>query len=311
MLDKCNKRKSNRDIPPLGSLRVFEAVARHGSLSKAAVELNVSRSAISQQIKTLESFVDSTLLTRTGNNIELTEQARFYLPIVTESLDNLHSGARQIFSEKEKGKITIRISHSFCYAWLLPRLSDFRRRFPLINFKFITTTRNYPEFSKDIDVEIINGYGNWDHPLTENISIKEQWIAVASPSFIRQYDCTQPIEILATYPKIQTYSYNESWKDWLHSILFGVPFTEPELQFDSTHLSMEAAIQGHGMLIAKSLLIEDSLKQGDLVQIHPKVLMSKSNHYLVSNPMTANRYEVDMFCKWLKAGIQAQHQLAS
>ncbi|MFA0087683.1 LysR family transcriptional regulator [Vibrio sp. 10N.261.51.F12] len=109
MLDKCNKRKSNRDIPPLGSLRVFEAVARHGSLSKAAVELNVSRSAISQQIKTLESFVDSTLLTRTGNNIELTEQARFYLPIVTESLDNLHSGARQIFSEKEKEKITIRI----------------------------------------------------------------------------------------------------------------------------------------------------------------------------------------------------------
>ncbi|WP_394241061.1 LysR substrate-binding domain-containing protein [Vibrio astriarenae] len=290
---------SARKIPPFNSLRAFEAAARHQSLSSAARELNVSKSAVSQQIKVLEEFLEARLFERKGTCVELTEQAVNYLPLLTETLDNLNLGTQQLFGNNLRYTLNIRVAQSFCQSWLLPRIDDFRRKHPNINIRFHTTTNNYPNTNRSIDIEIINGYGNWGIKQAIKLTEQEVWSVVATRSFTEKYDFSSDVEIIGTYPKIQTFSYNEGWRDWFDMQSSGMPYTAPLMEFDSTHLALEATLQGTGMLLAKSILVDDLVRQGELVIAHPKHLVSKSHHYLIVNPLQEGQAKVEAFKSWL------------
>ncbi|WP_026971927.1 LysR substrate-binding domain-containing protein [Aliagarivorans marinus] len=290
---------AHKTIPPFNSLRAFESTARHMSLSRAAEELNVSRGAISQQIKVLETFLEQKLLVRNGSQIALTEQAMTYLPLLTDTFKNLSVGTQNLFGGNASHTLTIRVAQSFCNAWLLGRLADFQRKYPLIKLKFFSTVNLYPSEEQAVDIEIINGYGNWSNRKAEQLTQHEEWVVVASRGYISRYDLSQSVETIATYPKIGTIGYSEGWKDWFNLHSSGMPFTEPLLEFDSTQLSMEAAGQGLGMLLAKTILVEDALKAGDLVVVHPRRMQSQSHHYLIVNPNSQNQYKVMQFTQWL------------
>ncbi len=293
----------NRTLPPFNALRAFEAAARHLSLSRAAEELNVSRGAVSQQVKLLEEHFNEPLFVRQGSNLALTDQANLYLPLLTETFNNLQAGTQSIFDTKVNHTLTIRIAQSFCHAWLLSRLADFRRKNPKFSIKFYSTVNLYPSTGLDVDIEIINGYGNWQNREVKRLTESEQWVVVASPSFIKQYDFSQSVEAISGYPKIATMGYSEGWQDWFNLHSTGMPFTKPELEFDSTQLSMEAACHGLGMLLAKSILVDDALKAGDLVIVHPNQLKSQSHHHVIINRSRNNQYEVSRFIEWLSESV--------
>ncbi|MDR9829094.1 LysR substrate-binding domain-containing protein [Vibrio sp. FNV 38] len=290
-------------LPPFNALKAFESAARHLSLSRAAEELNVSRGAISQQIKLLETFLNDDLFVRKGAQIELTEQALLYLPLLTETFYNLNAGTQSLFGNKVDHVLTIRISQSFCCAWLLARLADFRRKYPNIKLRFYSTVDLYPEINETVDIEIINGYGNWQGRDAERITHQEEWVLVASPSFMRQYDFNQSVETIGTYPKISTMGYSEGWREWFNLHASGLPFTHPEIEFDNTQTSMEAASQGLGMLLAKTILVEDAIKAGELIVAHPMKLKSQSHHYVIVNHVRQHHYKITKFKQWLKSGF--------
>ncbi|CAM2916317.1 LysR substrate-binding domain-containing protein [Vibrio rarus] len=289
-----------RRIPPFRALRAFESAARHNSISLAADELMVSRAAISQQIKLLEEFLDSTLFNRVGSKLYLTEFALHYQPLLTETLDNLAMGTEHLFGKKKRQSLTIRVAQSLCHTWLLPRIADFNRTYPDISIQCHSTTNVYPSNSNNVDIEIVNGHGNWKGVKAYPLSLCEEWCVVASPSFIKGHNFMSSIANIANFPKIATLGYNEGWREWFDLTDIGLPFSEPIMQFDSTQLSVEAAIQGLGMLLAKSVLIEDSIKQGTLVKAHPLNMPSSSKHYLITNPTATNQAPIHLFCEWLK-----------
>lgn len=293
-----------RTLPPLNSLRAFEAAARHLSLSKAASELNVSRGAVSQQIKLLERHLNESLFLRQGSQIALTDPALHFLTLLTSTFDNLQMGTQGLFGQNVQQTLTVRISQSFCCAWLLTRLADFQRQNPNLKIKFYSTVNLYPSTEQSFDIEIINGYGNWHNKEAERLTKNEEWVLVASSCFIKRFDFTQAVETISGYPKISTMGYSEGWRDWFNVHSPGMPYTEPVLEFDSTQLSMEAACQGLGMLLAKKILVEDSIKAGDLVIAHENTFSSQSHHYVIVNKNRENHYQVSQFKQWLLESVR-------
>ncbi len=286
-----------RYLPPLNALRAFEVAARHQNLSKAADELNVSRTAVSQQVKQLELYLNAKLFIRQGSLLQLTEQAKQYLPLLSNSFDALSNGTLDLFERNKKQQLTVRIAQSFCQQWLLPRLADFKRKMPNISIKVLTTNNLYPQQNDNVDLEIINGYGDW--PQAGAIKLTdESWLVVASPRLQKQLDI-QTLDDFALAEKICTFGYHEKWQDWFDIQDVTGKISESCLTFENSQLAIEAALNGLGILFVRSLLIEDELKEGRLVTLSDVTLPSKSHHYLLCSQISSQKKVVSEFKQWL------------
>lgn len=290
-----------RYLPPLNALRAFEAAARHQNLSRAAEELNVSRTAVSQQVKQLELYLNAKLFIRQGSLLQLTDQATHYLPLLSNSFDALSNGTVNLFERNKKQQLTLRVAQSFCQQWLLPRLADFKRQYPDVCIKILTTNQLYPQQNDSVDIEIINGYGDWSQPDTIKLS-DESWFVVATPSLQKQLNL-QTLEEIALTEKITTFGYHEKWQDWFDVQKFKGKINEPTLQFENSQLAIEAALNGLGILFVRSLLVENELKEGLLVKLSNVALSSKSYHYLLCQPANVHKKVVKDFKQWLIEGF--------
>src|SRR5271167_1900104 len=132
---------------PLGSLRVFEAVAAHLNFSAAADALNVTPAAVSQQIKTLEGYIQVPLFRRSGRRVEVTEEGLELLPAVRAGLEKLESALQQMKHHRRAGPLQITTVASFLQVWLLPRIRSFRRKCPNTELRF-HTSRDLVDFSR-------------------------------------------------------------------------------------------------------------------------------------------------------------------
>ncbi len=198
-----------QNLPPLNALKAFEAAARLQSFTKAAEELNVTRAAVSQQVKALESQLEAVLFERHGAQLVLTEAARDYLPVVSNLFQQLAVTTDQLFNRRQNGQLVLHVAHSFCLQWLLPRLGDFRRRYPQWPLKISTTSNTLPDNSATADVEIINGYGDWQYDQVTKLT-EENWILVASPGFL-QLNPIATLDDLINVPRLATSGYVETW----------------------------------------------------------------------------------------------------
>src|SRR5271169_6041537 len=146
---------------PLGSLRVFEAVAAHLSFTAAADALSVTPAAVSQQIKALEGYIQVPLFRRNGRTVEITEEGLELLPAVRAGLDRLESAVHMIKQHGRLGPLQITLFTSFLQIWLLPRIRSFRRKHPDIELRFHTSPE-VVDFSRvAMHVGIRFGLGNY------------------------------------------------------------------------------------------------------------------------------------------------------
>lgn len=285
-----------RFLPPLNALKAFESAARLKSLTKAADELNVTRAAVSQQVKQLEQTLSATLFERSGSKLTLTEDAQYYLPLLTQVFDSLSVGTEQLFEKRRRHLVTLSIAQSFCHQWLIPRLAEFKRLHPHIELKITTTSNAYPSANQAADVEIINGV----LPLggdESNCLAQEHWRVVASPGFLKR----QPIcdlASLAQADKLATTGYRENWRYWFDRLGHSGEMTRPVIQFDHSLLAVEAAVCGLGVLLVKDLLVEDQLKQGELHIVGEWQLASETCHYVLCHNQS-NSHALE-FAHWLR-----------
>lgn len=282
-------------LPPLNALKAFEAAARLQSFTKAAEELNVTRAAVSQQVKALESQLEAILFERHGAQLVLTEAARDYLPVVSNLFQQLAVTTEQLFNRRQNGQLVLHVAHSFCLQWLLPRLGDFRRRYPQWPLKISTTSNTLPDNSATADVEIINGYGDWQYHQVTKLT-EENWILVASPGFL-QLNPIASLDDLKNVPRLATSGYVETWPRWFAYHEVSVACGKMALEFDHSTLSIEAAVHQLGVLLVRDLLVDDHLRQGSLVQVGEWSMPSVGAHHLiVRNP---DKPQVDAFVHWL------------
>ncbi len=127
-------------LPSLNGLRAFEAAARHLSFTRAASELNVTQTAISHQIRRLEQELGVRLFVRQNRALELTAEARDYLPGIRAAFNDLRLATDRLLRRGHDNVLTVSTLASFAAKWLLPRLSAFQDSHPGIDVRITTST---------------------------------------------------------------------------------------------------------------------------------------------------------------------------
>ncbi|MGF1870574.1 LysR substrate-binding domain-containing protein [Photobacterium indicum] len=283
-------------LPPLRALVAFETVARVGSIGAAARELHVTQAAVSQQLKSLEQFLDCALFERSQRGITLTLAAQQYLPIVTGSLRHLKLQTQILFGEQQSDVLRIKVNHSIGHNWLIPKLSDFSTRFPFIRLDLTLIDWPSREPCIDADVEITNGFVESENTRAERL-FQEHWLMVCSPAFKLNNQEALSNQNLSSLPAIQVKGYEESWMQWLCHNQYPASLPNIQLEISNSLHGLEAVKHGVGVMLVRSLVAKQLLLDGKIVLALDGSMPSESGHFLItSNQRSA---KVNFFCDWL------------
>ncbi|MDQ2695643.1 MAG: LysR substrate-binding domain-containing protein [Pseudomonadota bacterium] len=288
-------------LPPLKAVLTFEVVARLGSISKAADELNLTPSAVSHQITNLESHIGRKLFERTTRGVELTPAGQRYQQSLAGALAVIAGAAENARAE---GIEILRIQSppSFASLWLMPRLSRFMSEHPDIKIR-LSASHAYSDFSRgEVDLDIRYGLMGWTELHVETI-FTEEILPLVSPKLKEQLDLRNPEDLL-TQDLILSNINMVQWPQWFAAQGVSISPSQYTLSFDRAYLSIQAAIQGLGIALESDRLAEDALGRGLLVPVFPyRKRIQIHAHHLVYPPSHAERSKVSRFVSWIRKEV--------
>ncbi|HUW36956.1 MAG TPA: transcriptional regulator GcvA [Rhodocyclaceae bacterium] len=298
-------------LPPLNSLRAFEAAARHLSFRKAAEELHVTPAAISHQIKLLEDQLDVALFRRLTRAIELTEVGRSFLPKLREGFDAIAQAVERVRAHGRADALTVNVPPSFATKWLMPRLHRFVTANPDIDIRILASMRlmdasrrDFPEEQTvDADIDIRFGTGRYPHSRVD-LLFPVSLTPLCSPSLLKgMRPLSKPADlryhVLLHDDTLYLSDERPDWEQWLRAA--GVDSVDPSRgpHFNHSILGLEAAVDGLGVVLGVKELAAHDLAAGRLVAPFELSLAMKSAYYLVSAETSAERPKVVVFRNWL------------
>jgi len=247
----------------LRAVRAFVVAARHLSLTRAAEELFVTQSAVSRQIRELETDLGVALFERRGRNLRLTAEGRTLASVAGDALDRLTEQAIALRTRRPEPIVTLSMLPSVAARWLAPRLGDFITAHPDIDLR-IAASRQFTDFEAEgVDAAIRYGAGDWSAVGATHLA-GEEIIPVCSPGYARELSLTQPPDLARA--NLLHGDLPEDWRDWFRAagVTDLVPGRGPH--FGDANALMQAAIGGLGVALGRSLLIADDLRTGRLVE---------------------------------------------
>ncbi|MFK0089687.1 LysR substrate-binding domain-containing protein [Pseudomonas sp. NPDC090755] len=275
--------------PPLNTLRGFEAAARLGSFHKAAEELHLTQSAISQQIRGLESYLEQPLFYRQGRSVALTDAGHDLLSTTQVLLQQLAVGIRRLEQYRKPNQLVVNTTPAFARHWLVPNLEDFHRQHPQVDV-WLFTSDEIPDMSEQ----------------TIDIAIRDDISAQAECAFRvllhdRLYPACHP-RVLAVAVESRTTLHGEREMDWSHWQLQGGADIGQKLQglnFSDPGLLLDAASQGLGIALVSELLAGRAREEGSLVPLTEQDVSGPKWAWLVHRDSEDNAL-TRSFCQWLE-----------
>lgn len=295
-----------RSIAHLNALRAFEASARHQSFSLAAQELNVTPAAVGQLVRTLEDWLGSPLFVRSTSGrarLVTTEVAEQALPDIRAGLERLAAGLERLRSGSAGGVLTVTVSPAFAAKWLLPRIERFQAAWPETDLRLDTSLKPVDFVAQRIDVGVRYGRGQWPGLAAEKL-MDEEVYPVCAPALLATATLQAPGDlrgqVLIHDQSVDTSTGFASWQAWLrHAGVQGVP-TDRGLRINNSAAVLQAAIDGQGVALARSVMAHDDLAAGRLVRLFPQVrLESALAYYVVYRPECIAQPKVAAFRDWL------------
>ncbi|MEH6631772.1 MAG: LysR substrate-binding domain-containing protein [Halopseudomonas aestusnigri] len=291
-----------RKLPPLKSIRTFEAAARHESLTLAAGELNVSVSAVSQQIRILEAYFQKPLFEKQGRSLKLTQPARAYLEDVRACLDRLALASEQMAGPSHKSAIRVNTTPSFAMRWLIPNLPSFQAAHPKTEVNIVTSALDsINDIHETFDIVIRRDH--MERPEHEcRKFLDDVMIVVASPKLPGIEALTSAKRLKDSGNLLHLKSRPDAWGRWFKGANISVPQTLTGQYYDHFFLSLQAAINGLGIALAPRVLVSDDIAQGLLVQLcRENTLEGPGFHCLFRESALSDRDKAP-FLKWLIDG---------
>ena len=290
-----NSPASGRKLPPLRALRAFEAVARHGSMTRAAEELLVTATAIRHQVKLIEDWSGRRLFQRHNNRLELTEQGRAFFPAVTDAFDRIAAAATDLRGGEKDRALVIGARPNFALRWLVPRLPKFQSINPRIQLRLITSYRSLERMVDELDVAIHLGQKRENARC--DFLFSGDLFPVMTPSLIKQAKIKGPADLLRV-TRLHVVTVIDGWNNWLNvaGVSGDIPDAGP--QFDSFALAIEAAIAGCGATLAAEPFVRDEIKAGRLMAPFAARLARDRDYYLIV-PQARENSTVASFRNWL------------
>ena len=285
-------------LPPLNGLRAFEAAARHLSFTRAAEELHVTQTAISHQIRKLEDQLGVRLFVRMPGAVHLTLAAETYLSAVHTAFEDLRIATVQVRGSAGPRMLRLSTTPSFATKWLVPRLAAFQAAHPDLAVEISTTMALVDFRREEVDLAIRYGRGAWPG-LRATWLLAEDIIPVCAPTL---RDGPSPLRTpadLARHRLISTTTFADEWGLWLTAAGLSPALAERAMVFDMPILAIQAAIDGMGVALGHTPLVEADLASGRLVAPFPMSLPSEMGFYIVTPEASAERPEIALLRDWL------------
>jgi len=254
-------------LPPANSLIAFEASARHCSFTRAAEELTISREAVSRHIRILENHLGVKLFTRLHRAIELTVEGEAFQAVVRKSLEDIAQSADRLQGNSERPRVVVSATIAISTYWLTPRLPKFRAAFPDTEIRVVVSDAPLKTITEDFDIALRYGDGSWrNFDCVHLFDVASH--PVCAPAYLEEHGpISAPSDLTAhTLLNLDGASHvHEGWAWWLHGN--GVTPQTPLriLGFDNYGNIIQAALDGQGVALGFSGIIDTLLDKGALV----------------------------------------------
>jgi LysR family glycine cleavage system transcriptional activator len=247
--------------PPLHWLRAYEAAARHLSFTNAAAELFITQSAVSKQVRLLESHLGQQLFTRERRGLNLTEAGRNYLPTIIRAFNTLDQGTRTFLGYSTNQNLHIKANYSFSVFWLSSHLHEFMALYPEAELTVSTALWEQDFSTSNADIEIHVGKRDWFSDQAIQLA-EEKIYPVCSPEIAKRLK--EPADML-NERILDLTGINDSWDYWASQSGHANLEIKQRHYFSTFALSLNMAREGRGISLGQSTLVESSIKRGDLV----------------------------------------------
>ena len=252
-------------LPSVMSLRAFEAATRHKSFLRASEELNITPSAVSHQISTLESFLGSRLFLRLKNGVEPTPEGRQFAKDVSVALGSLSLATRRFFLEVEREPIRIAMHTLIWRHWLVPRLESFRKRFPKLHLDVVAKENPIDLLAGGVDMAI-------DHTSIEaaekgghDILVRRYSAPICSPAWIEKVGEVSKPQDICKIPLIENLSMHNEWERWFENRSIARTPLAISYRFADRSMVIDAARSGLGVVLGCPNLLQHDIRSGHLV----------------------------------------------
>lgn len=293
----------SRKLPPLKAIKVFEAVARLSSFTKAAQELCVSPAAVSQQVKIMEDFFSIQLIDRSQKQLRLTAAGKAYYPLVNEGFERLSEASHSLITFKSPNHLKISSMPSIASKWLAPNLFKWCDKYPEIETHVLAQYREVDFLNEDIDFRVCYGAGNYQDACVHELFV-DRLHPVCSPSLMRgENPLTTPMNLkhhtLLHVCWEDERTHEPGWPEWLEAAGVEGVDTEKGHTFNVFSLAVEAALDGRGILLGQEMLVADDLAAGRLVKPFELSLPLPEAYYVIYPKQDVYKAYSEDFLKWL------------
>lgn len=295
-------------LPSLNALRAFEAVARHLHYPRAAEELNVSPAAVKQMVAKLEASMGARLIVRQGRGLALTPVALQGLDDLTEAMELLISAVQKMRESDNAKRLIVSAEASLATAWLVPKLAEFRSRYPQINV-LIDSSQEVVDLQRtDVDVAIRYGVKS-DRSLVISRLFDDKIFPACSPMLVNEPQKLKQLSDLDAVPLIhwdlskmvwaQTTEKWFSWESWLARVDASDVASDRGIYFSDYGLAVQAAIAGQGVILASWPILQDVVDAGLLVCPFKEIVSTDIGYDIVTTEHARQRSEVALFVSWV------------
>lgn len=291
---------ARRYLPSIPSLLALEAVARLGTASAAAAELNLTQGAVSRQLQVLEGQLGVPLLIRDKHRLRLTPAAQDFVTEARRALSTLASASLSLRANPTGGSLNLAILPAFGIHWLAPRLARFARQHPEVTVNLSTRLKPFDFEATNFDAAIHYGRQDWPHVNYLKL-MDEDLLAVAAPALL-PHPLTQAADILHL-PLLQLDSRPGDWSRWLthHG---APPQRPPAMLFDQFATMSQAAIHGLGAALVPTYLLDRDLAEGRLVPVFGPPIPALGAYYLTYPSSAPPRAPLASFITWLASELR-------
>ncbi len=293
-----------RTLPPLNSIRAFEAAARHLSFSRAAEELGVTQGAISKQVLLLEDYIGMRLFEREPGGLNLTDRGVGLKEAVCPAFTML-GDAFDRFSRRAPRSSICRLSTltSFAAQFLVPRLEQFGKRFPDIELEILTSNRLIDLSREEVDLSVRFGHGNWDGVVSTELC-PGRMVPVCTPEYYANSDAENMHSFVNGARRAQVFSNNE-WVKWSQEAGVELNRAGDVFIIEDFLVAMQAVIEGQVIALLPELVVRKFLDNGRMVRFSKTDLIVPRTYYIAHKPNAEKNPVVRDVIAWLKEEIAA------
>ncbi|WP_419905101.1 LysR family transcriptional regulator [Kiloniella sp.] len=288
---------SGKQLPPLNWLRAFEASARHLSFTGAARELNMTQSAVSQQIKSLEQHLGHPLFIRQPRVLHLTEAGERYLPVIQDAFERLQAGTQSLTGGQRHQRLTIQCNMAFSIFWLAPRLSKLLDKHPWLSINVVPeiwTTQTEPSAS------VVIRYGR-------EIAKSSGAERLAQGAFYPV--CSPALAATADWRKDRLFDCSAvlcSWEAWLSDQGLRLPADQIVNLASTYSITLTSAINGAGLAMGHDVLVQDMIDQGRLVRPFEHSVPMQEAYFLMLPARHSQTPATRAFIDWIQDEFTGQ-----